>query len=291
MKVMFMLEGYFESLHEKEYHASHAISSSTLTHALRSNAHFWANYVGNPNRVPQPETKALRYGRAIHKFLLEQNAFVNEYRAAPKLDKRTKEGKLAWAELTADAELNGFNIITADEADLITSMSNALRDFHIVDDNGRSIKVADIFSNGKAEESFFWRDADTGLMLRARTDWRIGDVIIDYKTTTDARPSVFCHEIAKRRYYMRAAMYMDGVEAVTGKRPKEFYFIAQEKTTPFCAATYRVNPDDLLYGQRQYKHALQGIKRCMDNNKWTGYSELVQTLSIPAYFYDDVQQG
>jgi len=80
---------------------------------------------------------------------------------------------------------------------------------------------------------------------------------------------------------------VDGVDAVTGNRPKDFYIVAQEKAAPFCPAAYRINPDDMAFGRRQYKSALMGIKWCFENNKWTGYSELVQTLNIPAYYYDE----
>lgn len=284
-----VLEGYIKDLSDKDYHADFAISSSALVHALRSPAHFWANYIGNPARIEQKETDALRYGRAIHSYLLEPDKFVEKFITAPACDKRTKEGKATWADITQKAESIGATVITVDELHQITSMASALADYALCDDLGRKTSFSDIFSKGTAEESFFWEDPKTGLRLRARTDWRIGSVIIDYKTCLDAREQAFRSEIVKRRYYMRAAMYMDGVEIVTGKRPTDFYFVAQEKSAPFCPAAYRLDENDLLLGQRQYQDALLNIKACMTAGKWIGYPQIVKTLTVPAYVYEEAQ--
>lgn len=280
--------GHYVDLTDTAYHADHAISSSALVHALRSPAHFWANYVGNPNRIPQNETKTLKLGRAIHKFLLEQGSFIDAYRIAPQVDRRTKAGKEAWAIAEESAASDGATLITHDDAALITTMSDALSDFFITDDFGRSITIKDIFAKGAAEESFFWQDPDTGLMLRCRTDWRLGGFVFDYKTCADARPFAFRNDVTKYRYYMRAAMYLDGIEAVTGHRPKGFYFIAQEKAAPYCPAAYQIHEDDLLLGQRQYKRALAEIKACMESGRWTGYSSVVEMLKVPDYLYNEV---
>lgn len=283
--------GYYKNLPAADYHASHAISSSTLVHALRSPAHFWANYIGNPERQIQTDTEALHFGRAAHVYLLERATFGDAYMVTPKVDKRSIAGKAEFSAYQEKAIATGAEIITEDDLATIKGMAAALEQFEIEETgSGAVIPLAQVFAKGKAEESFVWKDPNTGLLLRARTDWRIGNVVVDYKTARDARPLPFRRDVAQRRYYMRAAMYLDGIEAVTGDRPSAFFLLAQEKEAPFAAATYQINPDNLEFGQQQYKAALQSIDRCMQSGKWTGYSRQVQVITVPDYLYDETLQ-
>jgi exodeoxyribonuclease VIII len=50
---------------------------------------------------PQP-TAAMDFGTALHCAVLEPIRFSKEYIAAPKVDRRTKEGKATWAAFEAD---------------------------------------------------------------------------------------------------------------------------------------------------------------------------------------------
>ena len=288
---MLLEPGYYKDLSAKDYHASHSISSSALVHALRSPAHFWANYIGNPKCVAKQDKPALHFGRAAHVYLLERDTFPLQYAVTPKLDRRTTAGKQLHASFEETCAENGTEIITEDDLATIKGMAEALEQFEIEEGvSGAVIPLAQVFAKGRAEESFVWTDPESGLLLRARTDWRIGNVVVDYKTARDARPQPFRREVAHRRYYMRAAMYLDGIEAVTGTRPSAFFLVAQEKEAPYAAAAYQINPDNLEFGRQQYKAALMSIRRCLDAGRWDGYSRQVQVITVPDYLYEETVQ-
>ncbi|WP_454044387.1 phage recombination protein Bet [Cellulosimicrobium sp. Marseille-Q8652] len=95
-------------------------------------------------------------------------------------------------------------------------------------------------ASGKAEQSLFWVDQETGVWLRARLDWLPNRVpgrrtiIPDYKTAVSADPWKFRSNAADYGYHMQHAMYLDAVEALGLANPAPaFVFIVQEKTAPY----------------------------------------------------------
>ena len=46
-------------------------------------------------------------------------------------------------------------------------------------------------AKGDCEISYFWHDEKTGVLLKARPDKVVDDIIIDVKTTVSANPNVF----------------------------------------------------------------------------------------------------
>jgi hypothetical protein len=91
------------------YDGIQALNQSGAKELLKSPAHYQA-YL---NRTRE-ESKALRVGTAVHKLALEGlDAYNATHAIAPEVDKRTKEGKAAWAEFATANE--GKAILTADE--------------------------------------------------------------------------------------------------------------------------------------------------------------------------------
>ena len=87
---------------------------------------------------------------------------------------------------------------------------------------------------GKAEQSFFCTDSETGLELKARPDFILDDcsLILDLKTTVDASPRAF--SAALPISLLRAGIALPGRdEGATGTRPQAFLFVAVEKLDLF----------------------------------------------------------
>ena len=73
---------------QKEYRETNGISRSELWKIEKSPLHFkWAQ------EHPDNDSKALVFGRAVHKAILEPNDFSSEFVILPKLNLRTAEGK------------------------------------------------------------------------------------------------------------------------------------------------------------------------------------------------------
>ena len=136
-----------------DYRRAEGISSSELKKIAVSPMHYkyWKDN-------PQERTPALLFGAAAHKYMLEKNDFDKEFIVAPNCDRRTKEGKAVW-QAFVDAS-NGKEVITQDDMDKIKAMYDALYNTPFVKQ----------LLSGDKELSFFWNDADTGLICKVRPD-------------------------------------------------------------------------------------------------------------------------
>ncbi len=86
-----------------------------------------------------------------------------------------------------------------------------------------------------------WQEGET--LLKARPDALAHalDVIMDYKTTTNAAPAAFSRQIATMGYHYQASFYQRAVKSLTGKEPV-FVFLAQENVAPFRCTFHGIAP-------------------------------------------------
>ena len=174
-----------------EYHSNPAVSASHLKEIARSPQHYWTRFV-DPNRVVTPPTAAMQLGTALHTHVLELDQWDATVAVAPDgIDRRTKAGKESWAAFEAEAK--GKIVLSSADADQIQQMGRAVF-LHPAASMLLSFK-------GKAETSWFWTDANTGLECKCRPDWLLddGSVIVDLKTTEDASPRGFHRSVAQYR--------------------------------------------------------------------------------------------
>lgn len=268
--------GMFRGVDSGKYHDSPGISKSGLDMIARSPLHYWAAYL-DPDREPREETPAMRLGTAIHAAVLEPERFTTAYMPAPKLDRRTKDGKEAWAALEAQAAAEGKEIIA--ENDHMTCLT--------IQQNVRSNKAAKLLlDDGEPELSVMWTDDETGVLCKCRPDWFNikQNVIVDVKSTEDASPDAFQRSILRYDYHIQAAWYLDGIKAATGTTPKAFIFAAFEKSRPHAAAFYYADLDMLEIGRQQYRDRLRVYADCLSRNQWPGYPEQLQPVGLPMWF-------
>jgi hypothetical protein len=101
--------------------------------------------------------------------------------------------------------------------------------------------------------------------------------IVDLKTTTDASPDGFARSVAQYRYHVQQAHYLQSHIA------DRFIFLAVEKTFPYCVATYELDADAVAVGEQLRQSNLQAIANCKDAQSWPGYTDQIQTLSLPRW--------
>lgn len=264
-----------EGMENDAYHAAEGISASGLKLIGRSPLHYWARYI-DPNREPQEETPALRLGTAIHCAVLEPLRFAAEYAVAPRVDRRTKEGKETWTAFEAECAAAGKKVIADGEYRTCMAISERLN---------RHPAASVLFRNGVAELSMFWEDAETGVLCKCRPDWLIKKTaIVDVKSTQDASASGFARSVANYEYHVQAAWYLDGVRACLGDdAPQAFIFAAFEKEAPHAVAFYNADPDMIELGRREYRRRLAIYAACKRSNVWPGYDPSITNLSLPAW--------
>lgn len=256
----------------KEYRNADGISRSDLFKIKRSPMHFKYD-MDNPSEP----TPALIFGQAIHKYILENDDFFNEFAIAPVCDRRTKTGKELYNTFLVESE--GKEIITADDFERLQGMYSSVY----------SNKYAKLLLDGKHEQSFFWTDKMTGEKCKCRTDCMHESdnsiIIVDLKSCESADTESFMRDVVKYGYDMQAAMYKEGVEINTGKKC-EFVFIAVEKKPPY--AINILQADNLIFtrGKDVFRELLGIYHNCKETGDWYGYngfSGMINNLSLPRW--------
>ncbi len=256
-----------------EYHARPEVSKSGLDLVHRSPLHYWNRYL-NPYREAEPPTEAMVLGSALHTRVLEPHLFDDEYAVAPHCDRRTKEGKMIWADFEQQAA--GKTLLKADDALRIQYMADAVRQH-------RAASFL-LTMPGKAEQSYFWTDDGTGEKCKCRPDWHSADgkIIVDVKTTEDASPAKFLRSsVLGWRYHVQAAFYMQGLPTA-----EVFLFACVEKKPPFAVAVYSLPPALVERGLREAKADLGLIAACRAADDWPSYSEEIEELPLPKWLDD-----
>lgn len=262
-----------------DYHALPSVSSSQLKTILRSPAHYADAYLSEkPRKDP---TASMVLGSLTHTLFLEPEQYGSEYIVAPECDRRTKDGKAVYAAFQDAAD--GMTIITAEQLTTAQSMANAMC--------GHIIHQA--MTGGYAEASIFWTDEQTGLACRIRPDYHIPPcetwptgLIIDVKTTDDARAESFARTCVNFGYDLSAAMYCDGFQqhyGTTELEPPLFLLLVVERDAPHGVACYEISDEMLAKGQAKYRTAINTLFACQESGEWPCYPDVIQKLDLPKW--------
>ena len=268
-----------EKMSNEEYHSRPEFSSSQLKDMLRSSAHFYSN---NILKEVERETKtAMSFGTLAHTLFLEPEQFEHEFIIAPKFDRRTKAGKeeaLAWEQAN-----QGKILVDAEQVE------GAKR---IVANLQKLSSYADMQNNyGMPEASIFFTDPIYGLELRIRPDWHIAPckafpngLILDLKTTTDARAHAFQKKCGDFGYDLSAVMYREGFQQYYQTEDKPpFILLVAESSIPYNVKQYKAADLFLSVGESRYNKAKELLAESLLINEWDGYSLEMEDLFLPQY--------
>lgn len=265
-------------LTEKEYRQHPAISRSSLWLLSDSPEKFrWQM------EHPEPPTPALVFGQLFHKMALQPETLQDEFAIAPVCDRRTKEGKAAFAAFEETAA--GKTIVTADTVEQAQEMCKAL----MANDIARKLLA------GEKETPFFWTDDLTGEECKCRLDvlTKMGttDIIVDLKTTDNAETDAFMRAAIKYGYDLQSAMYSEGYKANTGKEPV-FVFVAIEKKPPYAVNILQADKLVLRRGYDIFRELIGTYHYCRESGNWYGYlgrDNVINNLGLPAWLAKEVE--
>jgi len=141
-----------------------------------------------------------------------------------------------------------------------------------------------LVTEGEAEVTLRWKDADTGIECKARVDRHLHRLraAVDLKTTEDARLEMFRRTMARYGYHRQEAMYRDGLAAL-GEPVEHFIFVAVEKTAPYAVAVYSVDAGARAKGRASIHQDLRTLAECFGRDVWPGYDTGIQSLSLPEW--------
>ena len=249
-----------------DYHDRPEVSASMLKSMATGWRTFEAEYI--TKTAPRKETAAMMLGTAIHCALLEPERYEHEYVICPAecSDRRTK----AYKEWAADAD-NACRIpLSSSDGEIIQ---------RVLDNCQANQAVRAVLElPGKVEHEVYWTDQETDVSCRAKVDKLCDQIIIDIKTTDDARKNPFAKTIASWRYDIQASHYLDGTGLTA------FIFLAVEKTSPFRCRLYEISSHDSANAQEARLTLLQQYRDRKVTNDWSEDEEFqVTPLFLPSF--------
>lgn len=263
---------------EREYNQAEGIRRSVLWEMRKSPAHL--KYKLEHASEPTP---ALIIGQALHCKLLTPENFDNEFVILPNVDKRTKEGREVLERVLAKGQ--GKTQITAKDMGTVIGM------WESVMSNPTAVRLLD----GMHETPYFWADDLTAELCKCRTDCEtdIGEMhlIVDVKTCQDADDASFMRDALKYGYDVQAAMYRDGVKAVTNQ-DSLFVFIAVEKSAPYAVNILQMDEGFMAYGQDRYRELLGKYHECKKRDQWPGYTGFdgeIGEMTLPPWLKKEIE--
>lgn len=237
-----------------------AVRRSDLWELRKSPQH----YIYAVTHEEEPTT-ALAFGTATHKYILETDTFWDEYMLAPEVDRRTKDGKVAWNQFLAD--LGDRSSISISDYTIIQDMNDAIL---------RNPTAALLLKTGKHEVPIQWTDGETGELCKCRpdclTEYKGEKYIVDYKTTTSCENGAFERSCRAYGYKLQAAMYTEGVFN-NGFEPYKFVFVAQEKKPPYAVRVYFCDQGFIDEGMAIFRDLIGIYHHCKETGEWPGYED------------------
>ncbi|ATI15723.1 exonuclease VIII [Bordetella phage vB_BbrM_PHB04] len=142
-----------------------------------------------------------------------------------------------------------------------------------------------LLKGARTEQSFFVYedieviDPETGevipvqVLKKCRTDaiTANGLLVADLKTTDDVSEEGFGATIARRRYHVQAAWYLDILRKLYGRdAPQYWAIVAAQKTRPFDVAVHYLTDDEIEAGRRIYQQDLARLILAEQRDYWPG---------------------
>ena len=267
-----------------EYHANPAISHSKLECYRRRPALYFKKYVAKT--LPQPEESgAFRLGSAVHCAVLEEKEFASRYVLKPDCDRRTKEGKIQFAEFAAQHA--GKTFLDADEMAQVIAMREAVAAHPI---------ASRLLAEGIPEMT--WRKAQPNALgaLQCRTDWfapcgceisEFHPYALDIKTVESLDSDAFRNferAAFSYGYHRQAGFYLPLINEIYQRPVSRIFYVAVEKVEPFGVAVYKLADDAIARGQDENIADLVRLRRSLETNHWPNIEPTIHELKLPAWY-------
>lgn len=225
----------------------------------------------------------LAFGKLVHVALLEPDRFAREFLVEPEWGscrkndadgttteqgRENKRRRDEWRTEHATATL-----VTAADHAVCRKMAGAIR---------KHPTAAKLFeSDHVAEVTVRWRDEETGLECKMRTDLYIPElgVIVDLKSTRDASENGFIRDSSAFGYHRQDAFYREGMRAI-GLPIEHFVFVAAEKKGPCAVGTYNHCERDLRRGLDSIREDLNMLAEAIETDNWKAYADGIVTVEL-----------
>ena len=260
-----------------DYYANKALSHSKLSCLAQNPMEFKMRYVDDPPTLPPKESDAFAMGHAVHCLALEPERMDERFVVTPKIDRRTKEGKLQSMIFERDNE--GKIVLTLEEYQDAMACVQALNNH---------AEFATIMAQPRRVEVAFEFDL-FGHRFKAKPDCIVDSMklIVDIKTTDDASPHRWQWSAVDYGYHRQAWIYQEALMRSTDAAYK-FIFAVVEKPKPSTrgipptVALYELDDVTLSMGYQDTRNLVTEYEHRLETNDWQQpYSSGIVPLRLP----------
>lgn len=266
--------GIYKNIPIEVYHHSPdlfdgpSISNTGLRKIEKCPEKFWGSCPWNPDATHKKESDDLKFGRMAHAFAVE-NRWPSDVIISPYDDVRSAAAR----DWKAAMEGSGKTVFKEKEIEHIRGMAERLAREPLMD-----LALA----GGIIEASLIWKDEATGIWVKSRPDMIPNDnILADYKTTKSADPDAIPFILRDYGYHCQLALMAEGMAVVCGRVIESFSLVLQEKTPPYTVTVAALHDEDIMFGARKNREALDRLARYLEENDWPGYSEGPVTVRLP----------
>jgi len=253
----------------EDYFKVEALNKSGLVKLNQSPAHFKAPE--KPRSAVQQSN--LDIGSAFHCLTLEPQNFEARFMLLDEgLTLTTKAGKA----VKAEAQEAGKILIKHNDYQNIIGMAQATRNHP----GARTL----IESQGPVERGVYWDDPITGIPCKAKPDKVTANcLVVDLKSTGDARPEEFMRTAYNLHYHWSAFWYCWGMTIKTGVPHTDYIFVVVERAEPWGVKIYFATTDMLLLAAQEIAPLKKLYAECIKKDKWPGYNTEPDYLHLPPW--------
>lgn len=280
---LYLGRGAFTGVPAEIYHRLDAISASGLTLLQRSPAHY-RHRLDNP----EPSTPAQLIGECVHLAVLEPILFETRVVSTPH-SSRTN----AYKALREECEADGRLLLSQDDHDTVRRVRDAVLSHPaaapVLARSGAYRELTILFEHDDVDRA-------TGVvrsthLAKARLDLvdLEGGHLVDLKTTRDASKEEFERAVYSYGYFRQLAFYrcalstLFDVEEERQALDLSCVIVAAEREPPYAVAVYELDELALSVGWRQCEALLARYARCVREDRWPGYGDDVQALTLPTW--------
>lgn len=196
------------------------------------------------------QTDAMIFGSMFHCLVLEPEEFDSRFAVAPKVDRRTKAGKLEW-EIFCEANA-GKDIVKAVDFELAQRMQEKVMQ------NEASRFLVTRFD--KKEEGVQWEFG--GFKWRGYIDGEGESIIGDLKVMADAKPRKVGYTIRDMRYHWQPVFY----RMAPGRSHKIPFILAVDRNCNVTCVEF--SDADIRVAQDQIEWYLTKFHQCIAMGDW-----------------------
>lgn len=259
-----------DGMSDADYHSDPVVGGSLSSSGARTILKSPAHYIWE--RANRVEKTTFDVGHAVHSAVLGVGA---EVVILDFTDWRTKAAQ----EAKTDAYAQGLTPILVKEHEPIKAMSESILAHPI---------ARSLLEYGKAEQSGFAQDPETGVWLRARFDY-LPDasdgqtVIVDLKTSVSADPNDFAKSAANYGYDIQSEWYQRVLTLARGDTDTGFRFIVVEKAAPYLVSVIELDAEFAAIGWVRVLRAIEIFNSCASTGEWPGYEPITHLVGAPRW--------